>query len=207
MIDSVIFDLDGTLWDSSDQLYAYWSYSFPELSPDKVKEAMGKTLPEMAEFWGISVDKIRQIQKGENLYLRRYPGTPYPNLKRTIKRLKRQGYRLFIASNCQAGYIETFLWTTDLGKYFDDFICYDDLGRTKDLNVQNLIQDHFLSPVLVGDTKNDESAAQSNDIPFIWAKYGFGSKDPPCIVCKSIKELAELPDILRKDYVQNRNTV
>lgn len=197
MIDSIIFDLDGTLWDSSEQLYDYWSMCFPDLSRDKVKEALGKTLPEMAEFWDSPIDQVRQIQRGENLYLRSNPGIPYPKLKHTIKRLKKKGYRLFIASNCQAGYIETFLWTTNLGKYFDDFICYDDLGRTKDFNVQNLIQNHFLSPVLVGDTKNDESAAQTNDIPFIWAKYGFGAENPPYRVYQSIMELAELPDVLR----------
>ncbi len=197
MIDSIIFDLDGTLWDSSEQLYDYWSMCFPELSRDKVKEALGKTLPEMADFWGIPVDQVCQIQRGENLYLRRNPGIPYPKLKRTLKRLKKKGYRLFIASNCQAGYIETFLWTSSLGKYFDDFICYDDLGRTKDLNIQNLIQNHGLSPVLVGDTENDESAAQFNRIPFIWAKYGFGSGNLAYSAYQSIAKLPELTDILR----------
>lgn len=197
MIDSIIFDLDGTLWDSSEQVYQYWSMCFPDLSPSKVKESFGKTLPEIAELWEIPIEQVHQIQRGENLYLRRNPAIPYAGLKQTIKYLKEQSYRLFIASNCQAGYIETFLWTTGLGKYFDDFICYDDLGKNKDFSIQNMIQYHALSPVLVGDTENDLLAAKLNNIPFIWAEYGFGSKSIGKVQ-RSIKSLSELPSLLRR---------
>ena len=201
MIDSVIFDLDGTLWDSSEQLYQYWRQSFPNLSPARIKAAMGKTLPEMSDFWGIPIDQLHLVQQGENLYLRRNPGIPYVGLTNTIKKLKKLGLRLFIASNCQAGYIETFLLANDLGQLFDSYICYEDTRQPKEFNVQHIIRYYGLNPVIVGDGMVDLIAAQYNMIPFVWAQYGFDDRleDNP-YTQMGIKHLRELPTLIEQRF-------
>ncbi|MBO5256842.1 MAG: HAD family hydrolase, partial [Clostridia bacterium] len=84
-------------------------------------------------------------------------------------------YRLFIVSNCQAGYIEAFLQAHGLGDRFEDIECTGNTGLCKADNIRLIMKRNGLtSSVFVGDTISDGSAARTAGIPFIYAKYGFG---------------------------------
>jgi phosphoglycolate phosphatase len=80
---------------------------------------------------------------------------------------------LFIVSNCQAGYIETFLrWSAGP---FIDFECWGNTGLPKADNLRRIIDRNGLrSPVLVGDTAGDQAAASACGVPFVYVDYGFG---------------------------------
>jgi phosphoglycolate phosphatase len=82
---------------------------------------------------------------------------------------------LFIVSNCQCGYIETFLGYHKLGKYFKDYECAGNTGLSKGGNIKKIIERYDLkASVYVGDTQGDCDAAAAAEIPFIFAGYGFG---------------------------------
>lgn len=91
-----------------------------------------------------------------------------------LKKLSEK-YKLYIVSNCQDGYIESFYEFHKLEKYFLD---YENPGRTglsKGENIKLIIQRNNLSePIYVGDTEGDCKAAKYAGVPFVYAKYGFG---------------------------------
>lgn len=103
----------------------------------------------------------------------------YPALEDTLRQLKEK-YRLFIVSNCQAGYIEVFLETSGLGSYFEGHLCPGDTGNAKADNIRQIIRDYNLkTPVYVGDTLGDFNATKDAGIPFVFASYGFGQVSSP----------------------------
>src|SRR6185369_13806834 len=82
---------------------------------------------------------------------------------------------LFIVSNCQRGYVETFLQWSKLAPAFVDFECWGNTGNTKAANLAAVIARHHLrAPFFVGDTEGDRTAADDNNVPFVYASYGFG---------------------------------
>lgn len=200
---AVIFDLDGTLWDSSVQVIEAWNSiikKYPEtkavVTPEKMATYMGKVLEEISAmlFDDISKDRGLEIMTEcsdyELEYLKDHSGVPYEDLEETLKALP---YPLFIVSNCQSGYIETFLECCGLGKYFKDFECSGNTGNPKGENILEIIRRNDIkNAVYVGDTQGDCNASQVAGIPFIFAEYGFGNADRFDKKIKSIKELAEI---------------
>jgi phosphoglycolate phosphatase len=205
MIDSIIFDLDGTLWDSVDEIILTWNRvierhgSFrPPITRAEQERLMGLQMDEIARRLFSGEDAHRQMQlmkecmQEENEYLAQHGGTLYPQLEETLKRLKAH-FRLFIVSNCQKGYIEAFLQAHRLEAYFTDHLCFGDTGKTKGETNRILIARNGLkAPVYVGDTQGDRQSAIDAGIPFIYAAYGFGQVDSYEGRVQSFGELVEL---------------
>ena len=206
MIDSIIFDLDGTLWDSTKQIAASWNRTVekelgynPGYSANGLKPYFGKVMSDIATglFPTLSVEKRTALMNlcalEENEYLLDNPGILYPYLEHTLAKLSGR-YDLFIVSNCQSGYIEAFLEISGLSLYFKDHLCPGDTGRPKAFNIAAIKSKHQLhAPVYVGDTEGDRSACLACDIPFVYASYGFGS--PKSFIAK-IADLSQLPDTI-----------
>lgn len=186
-MDSVIFDLDGTIWDSIDTVLKAWNHCIKkhshikrELTRADFEGTMGLQMPEISKklFPYLSEDLrtqlIAEFGHVENEYLKQYGGKLYPTVEEVLNILSKK-YKLFIVSNCQDGYIESFYHIHKLEKYFLD---YENPGRTglsKGENINLIIERNNLnSPIYVGDTAGDLTAAKYAGIPFIYAKYGFG---------------------------------
>ena len=91
------------------------------------------------------------------------------------KELKKKGYRLFIVSNCQSGYIEAFLEYYKINDYIEDIECFGNNDLPKWDNIALIIKRNNLkNPVYVGDIDNDRIAAGKAGADFIYAEYGFG---------------------------------
>lgn len=204
-IDSIIFDLDGTLWDSTPVVVTAWNTIFsqhPEIafkaSPEKLKNLFGRTLPDIADLIMPELEPEKRYQiidaccEEEHRALRRTPGTLYPELEQTLSVLSSR-YPLFIVSNCEAGYIETFLEVTGLSKYFKDFECPGNSGLIKGPNNKLIMErNHLSSPVYVGDTQGDKDSAVFAGIPFCHAAYGFGTVDSCDYRIETFSDLLEL---------------
>lgn len=203
----VIFDLDGTMWNSVDGVRKSWSevllrHGKEALTLKQTEAMMGSTLGAIMESLteGEST-KTRSILFGEMSareieVLSAEGGRLYPGLEDTLSRLRSEGYSLYIVSNCQCGYIECFLGYSGLGKYFDRYECYGSTGLEKGDNIKLLCGSEGLTgAVYIGDTERDCKACEKAGVPFIWASYGFGNVPD---AKNSIKELSELPDIICK---------
>lgn len=208
MIDSIIFDLDGTLWDATYGMCEAWNMAVKKagydisLIRDEVTGAMGLPVDGIAKtvFPSIEDDEERlalmyQCFDAEEEYLAEHGGILMDGLKEVLAELKKD-YRLYIVSNCQDGYVQVFLEAHDMHQYFDGFICAGDSGMSKGQNNLLLIREQNLKkPIYVGDTRGDHDSAIEAGIPFVFCTFGFGkTKDPDY----TIDSLRELPKIVKK---------
>lgn len=185
--DSVIFDLDGTLWDSSETVAESWNTVLENenqtlrITGADVLKHMGKSMDViMRDVFGADMndsevmDFLKKLSVEEIRLIREKGGILFPNVEKTLNLLKKD-YRLFIVSNCQNGYIEAFLEAHKLSEYFEGFMCWGDTMLPKGETNKQLIERYSLkNPVYVGDTEGDHISAVTAEIPFIHAAYGFG---------------------------------
>lgn len=203
--DGVIFDLDGTLWDSTQSVAESWRatlsgrYNAAHLpSVEDVKGIMGLPFAEIArrlfaEFGEAREEVCRVCIGEENDYLRTHGARIYDGVARMLESLCKSR-PLFIVSNCLPGYIESFLDVSGLGACFTAFECAGSTGLTKAGNIRLIAQRYGLKvPVYVGDTVMDEDSAAQAGCAFIHAGYGFGSARAPLAV---INASGELPGLL-----------
>ena len=205
MTDSIIFDVDGTIWDTTPIVAKAWNAALDEcgLSHAHVDAARLKGL------FGLPMDDIiadilpneppqkrEEFKKlcyiNEHEYLHREPGILYPKIREVFKALSEK-LPLFIVSNCQSGYIELLLEKTGMGSFVKDFACYGDKGLLKAANISLIVKKHGLKhPVYVGDTQMDADACAEAGVPILYASYGFGKVASPDGVIQKPADLLKL---------------
>ncbi len=207
MKSGIIFDMDGTLWDSSKQVAIAWNqtvkkygYHREELTAADMQAVMGKTMDVLSKilFPDLPDDKraalLEICGKEENEYLRTHGGTLYPGLQKTLDALKEK-HHLYIVSNCQKGYIESFLEYYQFGYLFSDYECYGNNNNSKGKNIALICRRNKLeNAVYVGDIQGDYEASREAGIKFIHAAYGFGTIDGEVPVIHGLPELTEVAE-------------
>ena len=198
----VIFDLDGTLWDSTYVITPAWdrvlSQAGRHVTRDDMASVMGMTdreigaalLPELDG--DASTALVRIASREEVPAIRRYGGMLYPGVADTLRKLSEDD-NLFIVSNCMDGYIQAFLYAHSMGPYFRDYACLDFPAQDKASNIRAICEKYALKQaVYVGDTASDGRAARLAGLPFIHAAYGFGKTDDADGVLHTFSELPAL---------------
>ena len=205
----VIFDLDGTLWNSSVQVADSWNVVIEQevgkehtLSAEDIMSCMGLTMTEIADrHFAYLPEKERyelshKCEEFENGYITEHGGVLFDSVEETLAKLKDMGVQMAVVSNCQEGYIKAFLDSMDMWKYFMD---YEEWGRTflsKADNIKLVMERNGASKgIYVGDIQKDSDAAHKAGIDCIYASYGFGEINDAVATLKSFDEL---PGILEK---------
>lgn len=204
----IIFDMDGTLWDSAEGVAKSWMEvvkeeypELPEITEEDIQSVMGKTMDVIARLLFPTLTEEKQMELldkccvRENDYLAEHGGILYPDLEETLVKLQKN-YNLYIVSNCQSGYIEAFLEHYDFEKYFEDIECYGNNELSKGENIRNIVERNNLDKaVYVGDIQGDYDATMEAGIDFIHAAYGFGTigADVP-----AIQKFSELPQVVKQ---------
>ena len=207
----VIFDLDGTLWNSSVRLAESWNIVIEKetgrkgwLTGADIEPVQGKTMNEIADIiFGEFPEEeryrlARRCEVFENEYITKTGADLFEGVEETLKQLKDRGVQMAVVSNCQEGYIKAFLDSMDMWKYFVD---YEEWGRTMLLKADNikLVMERngvaIDKGIYVGDIQKDSDASHEAGIPCIWAGYGFGEiKD----AIAKINSFGELPGVLEE---------
>ena len=205
----LIFDMDGTLWDSSENVAQSWTvavkeagYNRADITKEDIMSVMGLTMDAIADrlFSDLSKDERMKLLEiccaRENAYLRENGGVLYEDLENTLIKLKEK-YPLFIVSNCQQGYIEAFLDYYGFEKYFNDIECYGNNLKSKGENIALLAKRNGLDKAYyIGDIQGDYDATMQAGFDFIHAAYGFGTINEEVPRLTAFKDLPELLESL-----------
>jgi len=209
-IDALIFDIDGTLWDSCEAVCASWRDSlrrrygcFDPPSVEQVRGVMGQSPDEIASqlfscFGTHAREVFDALAADECGFIRAHGAELYTGACETLRALARER-RLFIVSNCMPDYIDCFLDCSGLGDVISGSLCAGDTGLGKAENIRKIITDNDISRALyIGDTRADELAARAAPCGFIHAAYGFGRAQSPDAVLERISDLEEITASLER---------
>lgn len=187
--ESIILDIDGTLWDSRALVAEGYNIQLQEeglahlcVTAEELKPLFGKVLEEIADVLFVSIpvperyELMARCMRTENLHMHRDPcRIGYPGIRETVEELAKK-YRLFIVSNSEQGYPELCMEKLGLTPYIEGHLCYGDTGTSKGKTIRALIEKYNIgSCVYVGDTQGDYAATLEAGVPFVWASYGFGT--------------------------------
>lgn len=206
----IIFDMDGTLWDSAREVALAWNQVITKkgmkpLTDRDLARVMGLPMDQLARALfpemeaQASYDLMDECTLMENDYLEMHGATLYPGVQETLGIL-RQTYPLYIVSNCQCGYIEAFLEYYGFGGLFFDRQCFGDNRKQKGENIRIVAERNRLDrAIYVGDIEGDYHATVEAGGLFVHAAYGFGTL-PEEIAKKvpAIQKFSELPAVVRK---------
>jgi phosphoglycolate phosphatase len=201
--DSLIFDMDGTLWDAVDTYTESWNLMFKKLGIDRVmereqllerigwegKKVMQVTLPEFDDDERkLIYDDVNSLRR---TLLAKNGGLLYAGVIDGLRQLA-QKYQLFILSNCGKGIIRVFIDWADIDDYITDEIAYGVNLMPKHHNIKLLMDIHQLkNPVYVGDTAGDGEQSRQAGIPFVFVSYGFGDTDDFDLTFDNFKSLTD----------------
>ena len=186
--DSIILDVDGTIWNTTGIVADAWNLAFdkffpqvPHVTADILKGQFGKPMDVIADnlFPMLSKDEKKLLMEKccemeQAALMENTKDIAYDGVIETIKKLSRK-IPVFIVSNCQSGYIEVVMEKNGIAEYIKDFECFGNTGLLKDQNIRLIIERNNLkAAAYVGDTQGDYEACKKAGVPFIWAAYGFG---------------------------------
>ncbi len=202
--DSIIFDVDGTMWDSTDLVAVSYNTIFEQeglpvrVTADDLKKLFGKPmdvifrtlLPRETPERCAALAQAAMDRENEDLKVT--SGVFYEGFLETAKALSEK-YPLFIVSNCQCGYIEEVLRHGKLEGIITDHLCFGETGTSKGRTIRTLMERHGLTKsVYVGDVQGDADACVEADIPIIYCAYGFGTIREPYATVDSPAGLLEI---------------
>jgi len=205
MMKSIIFDVDGTLWDPTEIIMHSWNRAIAELgttsaviTADVLKKEFGKPMDVIAnnlfadaneQDRAILLDRCCQYEHDDLLASEK--SCLFPNVVETIQQLSSQT-SVFIVSNCQSGYIELFMEKAGIAQYITDYECFGDTGLSKGKNIKLIMErNELVDAIYVGDTQGDYEATLYANIPFVYASYGFGQPEGYTYAINNIAELLD----------------
>ena len=185
-IDSLIFDMDGTLWNATESYAKVWNATCHEF--DMEADFKGSDLE---HFMGMSIESIMEHLLGNNMIVDRSAflsllgkkeeemmptlgGVLYPGVKDALERLH-GNFRLFMLSNCSPRGLVNFVNYTGTAHFFDGLLTQGERQVSKSENLRYMASKYSLKcPVYVSDTHADCDQAHEAGMLFVHADWGFG---------------------------------
>ena len=204
-IKNLIFDLDGTLIDSSEGVIEATNYALdrlgePTRKPEEIRRFIGYPLKQMfnafseksyAEFWRHFQEKARSVVVGRTILL--------DGSDKVLRELFSRGYRLAIGTTKIRIHIEKIMAKFGWEGMFAAYVGADDVARVKpDPEVFNkvlrLMDADPAETLVIGDTENDIIAAHTAKVSAIGVRSTFGSatgleKSSPGLIIDNLHEL------------------
>lgn len=206
--ESLIFDIDGTLWDSRALVAEGYNIQLEKeglshlaVNAELFRPLFGKVMTEIADIIFPSIPAperyalMERCMDTENKYLKANPfRIGYPAVRETMETLSKT-HRLFIVSNSQKGYPELCIEKLGLAPFIRGHLCFGDTGTSKGKTIRALMRKYDITDcAYIGDTQGDYEATLEAGVPFIWAAYGFGTPDRFDYKIDSFAELLNLPE-------------
>jgi len=204
----IIFDMDGTIIDSSQDITHSINYvrSFRSLSPlsiEKIVDAINGGYDNLSQIFYETPtyeqsDRDRfeehyEVQCTKNVSL-------YEEIKDTLDELKNYGHRLSIATNAPSKFARIMLSHVGVLHHFDHIYGADMVEHAKP-NAQMLLEifndygyekDKDKKPLMVGDNHKDMTSAKNADAVGIYVSWGFSTSNEYEITLSKPSELIEI---------------
>jgi len=188
---ALLFDLDGTLWDSY-PWYAEVIRALGDVSSESVLARLraGETVVQIAREAGIPLGRFLNA------------GAPrlYPGVTEGLRELRERGIRLGVVTSLSRHLVLPALRALRIDRFFGDAIVHPGNCRSRKPHPGPLLAalDQLATPAsnaafYIGDRDIDAQAAKRAGISFAWAAYGYGMFEPP----NSALVLDTFADVLR----------
>ena len=204
--ESLIFDIDGTLWDSRALVAEAYNIQMEvegltqfHFDEQVMKTVFGKLMKEIGDILFAEIPEeerysllARCVEQEDRILQENTKDIGYPKVKEVLEELVKH-HRLFIVSNGQSGYPQLCIEKMGLQSLMSGHLCFGDTGTCKGETIKKLMADHNItSACYIGDTLGDMEASDLAQIPFIYCAYGFGEADHYWKKIDSFAELLEL---------------
>ena len=184
----VIFDLDGTLMDTSSGILlavrdAIKEHEMPELSEEQIRTFIGPPIQWSFEsHYGISKEQAQNMADTfRALYSTKHllGAVPYPGIYDLLKAINERGLKSAIATYKREDYALRLLKHYHFDDYTDIMYGGDNDGTLKKRDIiQKCIDTAGIKDlkevVMVGDTLHDSNGAKELGVDFIGVSFGFG---------------------------------
>ena len=206
---AIFFDLDGTLTDSGEGIIncatlALEHFGLPVSSREEMGVFVGPPLDQTFLKFGVPADKTDEaikVFRSRYLVVGKFENTPYPGIHQVLDTLKKQGYRLFVATSKPETTAVEILHKFDLAQYFE-LICGAtfDTNRVHKADVIAYLLAQIGTPediLMVGDTEFDVLGAAAHGIKTIGVAWGYGKVEAmeaagAAAIAHSMDELLQL---------------
>lgn len=216
MVQSLIFDMDGTLFQTDKILELSLDDTFNHLRSldlwaantpiDKYRKIMGVPLPKVWE--ALLPNHSNEVRKQTDAYfLERLienissgKGALYPNVMEIFSYLKENNYTIFIASNGLVEYLQAIVSYYHLDSWVTETFSIQQIqSLDKGDLVKKIINKYDLThAAVVGDRLSDINAAKDNGLIAIGCNFDFAQENELTQANFVIDDLIELKTILRK---------
>ena len=190
-IENLIFDLDGTLVDSSQTISASIEVALSGVGVSSATHAPVKSLigASLLDIFRQEYDMPEsQAQTAIDLYRKHYDSLDqagtyvYDKIPDVLPRLRAAGYRLFIATVKPTRIAEKVLSDLGLRPWFEGVAgsSMDSIRRSKSSIISHALKKFDLDPLssmMIGDRDQDITGARENGLRALAVTYGFGSRE------------------------------
>ena len=188
-----IFDFDGTLFDSVDDVVKSFNealtvYGFPTVTREEYIGSLGGNIDEIVSLVLKDNATPENLESFKNAYLKIYYGSkkentlPFPGSYELLKELQSRGILLAINSNRFTDSLEFFV-----NKFFGDidFVLieghnYDTPTKPSPAGINKIIEKAGVSrddAIYIGDSSTDILTAENAEIDCIIVKWGYGNEN------------------------------
>lgn len=205
--DLVIFDLDGTLLDTSPGIfgsvrYAEQTLELKPINEEELREFVGPPPKDMYKRkYNLSDEDAMRATNAHRKYGMEkavYEAEEYDGMREVLEELKHRNVKLAVATLKKQKIAETVLLNFSLNEYFDAIVGMNDSETyTKKQIIEKAIDMvGATNALMVGDSEYDFQGATEAKVDFVGVLYGFGFKETNAYPFASIKKPKELLDIV-----------
>lgn len=206
--ESLIFDIDGTLWDSRALVAEGYNLQLRDeglerycVDAARLRPLFGKVMSAIADALfpdmppQVRYPLMERCMARENRHLEENEcRIGYAGIAETLCTLSKT-HRLFIVSNSQQGYPELCIQKLGLGQWIEGHLCFGDTGTSKGQTIRTLMNRYGItSCAYIGDTQGDYEATVEAGVPFIWASYGFDTPEDYALKIQCPTDLIQLEE-------------
>ena len=214
MIDTVLFDFDGTIMDTNDVIIGSWQHVYRTLRGkegdlDYILSTFGEPLEYSMETSFPEVPMEESVKIYRDWHRERFLDMIklFPGIAEMLEKVKVRGYKMGIASSRLRVTLEQGLNKYDLGKYFDAIVAVEDTENPKPapdivLKTLELLDAKPENAIMVGDSRLDILCAHNAGVPAVlvaWSatlagktKEDFASGEAPDYIIDKPSDLLEI---------------